>query len=237
MAAGPGTERCSCTRGGQRAGSIPALRKQQNPPCKPNKHWPSSHPRVCARWLQSTGEWDGVGAASKPELSLQRGTASGLPLSSSMQRAQLCLCLPQAHAIKGACTHLHMLFCGTTSPGTLQSRFLLEKKEDQRHMTVIVLPLHALLEDTHSPQQLQLGNGKCLNRTAWSSSPGSTAPTSGCHSSIWTQLPSPHLPQPGNEVAVQIPGRCRCMRVTTSLLNGSRLPTRWPAWIPASQHR
>lgn len=30
----------------------------------------SSHPRVCAHWLQSTGELDGVRAASKQELSL-----------------------------------------------------------------------------------------------------------------------------------------------------------------------
>lgn len=40
----------------------------------------SSHPRVCAHWLPSTGEQDGVRAASELELSLQREAAAGLPL-------------------------------------------------------------------------------------------------------------------------------------------------------------
>lgn len=100
-----------------------------------------------------------------------------------------------------------------------------EKRGDQRHATVVITSLCALLDDTRDPWQLQLGNGKCLNRTAWSRSPGSTSLSSGCHSSVQAHLSSRHLPQPGDEVVVQTPGRCRHARMTTSLLNGSRLPT------------
>lgn len=99
------------------------------------------------------------------------------------------------------------------------------KRKEQRHVTVVITSLCALLDDTRDPWQLQLGNGKCLNRTAWSSSPGSTSLSSGCHSSVQAHLSSRHLPQPGDEVVVQTPGRCRHVRMTTSLLNGSRLPT------------
>lgn len=104
-------------------------------------------------------------------------------------------------------------------------------------MTVAVTSLRALLDDTHNPQQLQLGNGKCLNRTAQSSSPGSTAPGLGCHSSVRAHLSSLHLPQPGDGAVVQTAGRCGRVRMTTSLLNGSRLPARHPARSPVSQHR
>lgn len=102
-------------------------------------------------------------------------------------------------------------------------------------MRVVVTLLCALLGDTCNPWQLQLGNGKCLNRTARSSSPGSAAPSSGCHSFVQAHLSSLHLPQPGDEVVVQTAGRR--VRMTTSLLNGSRLPARHPAWSPVSQRR
>lgn len=112
-----------------------------------------------------------------------------------------------------------------------------EKRKDQRQVTGVVTPLHALLDNISNPQQLQLGNGNCLNRTAQSSSPGSTAPSSGCHSFVQARLSSLHLPQPGYEMVVQTPGRHRHMRMTTSLLHGNRLPARHPAQRPVSQCR
>lgn len=51
---------------------------------------------------------------------------------------------------------------------SLQTSFRKERA-DQRRVTVVIISVHALLDDTHSPQQFQLGKGKCLNRTAWSS--------------------------------------------------------------------
>lgn len=98
-----------------------------------------------------------------------------------------------------------------------------EERENQRHMTAVVTSLCAPPIDVCNPQQLQLGNIKCLNRTAWSFSPGSTALNLGCHSSVQAHLSSLCFLQSGEEVAGQILGSCGCVRMTTSLVNNSRL--------------
>lgn len=79
MAAGAGTERCSCTRGGGEQEAFLISENSKIHRAKQIKAGLSSHPRVCAHRIQSTGERDGVRAASKPELSLQREAAAGLP--------------------------------------------------------------------------------------------------------------------------------------------------------------
>lgn len=112
-----------------------------------------------------------------------------------------------------------------------------EKRKDQRQVTGVVTPLHALLDNISNPQQLQLGNGNCVNRTAQSSIPGSIAPSLEHHNFVQARWSSLHLPQPGYEMVVQTPGRHRHVRMTTSLLHGNRLPARHPARSPVSQCR
>lgn len=110
MAAGAGTERCSCTRGGEQAGGIPALRKQQKPPCKPNKHWPVPAVLTPTVFVLAGCRAQGNGMESELPPSPSSACGEGLLQVCSVQRAWLCLSVLQARAIKGACTHVCTCF-------------------------------------------------------------------------------------------------------------------------------
>lgn len=126
------------------------------------------------------------------------------------------------------CTHLRMLFSVTAIPGldhSVQTPFR-EKREDQRHMTVVIILLHILLDSTETPVR------------QWEvSEQDSIVQCSGYHRSIQGHLPSLHLLQPGDEVVVQTPGRRRWVRMTTHLPDGRQLLTRRVAQSPLSQHK
>lgn len=189
MAAGAGTERCSCASGGERAGGIPALRKQQKPLCKPNKYGPAlgvlTPPVFVLTGCRAQG--NGMGSELPPSLSsaCREGLLWVCPFPAARKRHGSD-CVSSKHVPSRVHAHTSApAFLWDDKPRyfSVQTSFR-EKREDQRHVTVVITSLHALLDNTRSPRQLQFGNGKCLNRTAWSSSPGSTTPSSGCHSSV-----------------------------------------------------
>lgn len=117
-------------------------------------------PHVCAHWLQSTGEWDGPAKGGCFRfVPFQLHTKGTAPIA------------PPLSMCHQGCTHKHTsasVFLWDDKPmnSCVQTSFR-KKSEDQRHVTFVITSLHYLLDRTHDPRQLQLGNGKCLNRTAW----------------------------------------------------------------------
>lgn len=68
----------------------------------------SSHPRVCAQWLQSTGEQDGVGTASTAQ-PVERGCCRFVPFLLPAKDTAPTVS-PLGCAIKGTQTHIYMCF-------------------------------------------------------------------------------------------------------------------------------
>lgn len=138
MAAGAGTERCSCVRRSERAGSIPALRKRQHPPCKPNKRWPVlgvlTPPVFVLTGCRAQGNRMGSKLPPSPSSACREGLLQVCPFPAPCKGR---ISVPPLSMCHQGCTHtrLRMLFCRTTNPGTFLPRFLLSGRRRETRDT------------------------------------------------------------------------------------------------------
>lgn len=212
MAAGAG--RCSCLR----AGGIPTPRKQQNPPCKPNKSWPMFVLTACRTdgWSE-THHRKGTGQSCHQTQPQRRAALRFAPLQ--LHTKGMVLISPHLSVHPQGDTHpcLHMSFCKRQNPDSVQTAPSGEKRKDQWHVMAGITLLHACWK-THATSSSDHSR-KHTAALRGAQPPGLDATAQSSHAyPAWKW---------GSCMGMDM-GFYRGTRMLLSLLNVSRLPARCP---------